>query len=187
MRRLLLVSEWGVKKTERRFRLEYWEGGLDCDYMAEKHTSPRIGGGWRPTKEFYPAPTFEQGLALYEEFVWLRAIDDSEAILRGVAFCDGVEDMVKAQLKEVAHRILSNTWDFSANFPQRHLPVLHYAYLGHFRKDLPRHRVGSGCWAVQFYGFKACKCCAFEGERLCLGKAIRRTGKNNVGKEVPII
>lgn len=181
---LLLVSEFGVMGTEKRFRLEFWMGE---DYTIERWTCASLGGGWRHAMNDLREVDFADGLKVYEDFVWQHGIDNPDAYLRGVAFCIGVEDMMRAQLKEMAHKILSNSWEFNVNFPAPCLPVLHHAFLGKFRQKLPRHLVGDGCWAVQFNGLRACRSCEFQDASLCLGKKIVRTGKNNVGQEIPLL
>jgi len=181
---LLLVSEFGVMGTEKRFRLEFWTGE---DYTIERWTCASLGGGWRHAMNDLREVDFADGLKVYEDFVWQHGIDNPDAYLRGVAFCIGGEDMIWALLRERAHRILSYNWEFNVNFPAPCLPVLHHAFLGKFHQKLPRHLVGAGCWAVQFDGLRACRSCEFQDASLCLGKKIVQTGRNNVGQEIPLL
>ena len=46
--------------------------------------------------------------------------------------------------------------------------------------------LSSECWNVQIWGLKQCKKCEFKNTRECGGKKIRKTGKNELGKKVPI-
>lgn len=47
-------------------------------------------------------------------------------------------------------------------------------------------KVTDECWSVQIWGLGYCKTCEYAGKRLCGGKNIRKTGKNEKGFTVPL-
>lgn len=46
--------------------------------------------------------------------------------------------------------------------------------------------LSSECWMVQFHGLEYCNKCDYKDTKDCGGENIRKTGKNEKGKEVPI-
>lgn len=44
----------------------------------------------------------------------------------------------------------------------------------------------SECWMVQFRGLEACRDCEFRDTEDCGGQEIRKTLKNNKGKDIPL-
>jgi hypothetical protein len=53
-------------------------------------------------------------------------------------------------------------------------------------KSIYQNNLTSECWLVQIYGLNNCNTCEQKGKRDCGGKQIRKTGKNNLGLNVPI-
>ena len=53
-------------------------------------------------------------------------------------------------------------------------------------KIIKQNDLSSECWNVQIWGFKRCEKCKFRYSKKCGGLKIRQTGKNELGKKVPI-
>ena len=53
-------------------------------------------------------------------------------------------------------------------------------------KSIKQADLSLECWNVQIWGLEKCKKCELKNTRECGGKKIRKTGKNELGKKVPI-
>ena len=126
-------------------------------------------------------------LAAYDYFLFDEAVESKSAAFCGVAINRGVPMVMRRLLVNQAITIMSNCWEFSPNYILDLYPVRRKAFFGTFRKWLPRNLVGDGCWGVQFMGLRACQSCVFDRRKLCPGQEIVRTGKNNLGFEIPIL
>ena len=184
-KKLLLVSEFNNVDTETGSRYEVWQ---DNPLSFCEYTCTHKGGRWRKAWEVAcKEHDLEFVLAAYDFFLFDKVIESDSASLCGVAISRRVPMIVSKLLLKEAHWILSNCWEFNPNYNPDYLPVARTAFLGAFRKWLPRNLVGSGCWAVQFQGLRACQSCAFKRRKLCLGQETVRTGKNDRGIEIPIL
>ena len=53
-------------------------------------------------------------------------------------------------------------------------------------KTINQSHLSSECWLIQFSGLKACKTCEAKNTDECGGKNIIKTGKNELGFNVPL-
>ena len=51
---------------------------------------------------------------------------------------------------------------------------------------VPQAHFSMECWGIQLEGLSRCDHCEYRGTHECGGKKIRKTGKNNLGFEVPL-
>ncbi len=48
-------------------------------------------------------------------------------------------------------------------------------------KKIDTSKLSDECWSVQINGLNHCETCKFTGLTACVGKDIRRTGRNKLG------
>lgn len=53
-------------------------------------------------------------------------------------------------------------------------------------KTVKQAELSSECWVVQFEGLSACETCELRDTEECGGPSIRKSGKNELGNDVPV-
>ncbi len=53
-------------------------------------------------------------------------------------------------------------------------------------KKINQKELTSECWSIQIWGMDYCDICPYKDTEDCGGENIRKTGKNELGYEVPL-